>query len=94
MNLLEEFISQLNIIFVGDTDIDYKEDNSEMNAIDGEEGDFGTIRYYSIDGDLLATRIIHGGDDEETIFTKKGEKELAKAVFNLVTDRILDTLFY
>lgn len=70
MDLFEEFCNQIGLSKPSDAiDIRYKIDDSDFVVLDGEEGDSGIIRYYSLDGKLLAVRNVYGGDDEDTEFT-------------------------
>lgn len=55
-----------------DRDDDLRTDYSQLNYVDGEEGDWGIVRYYK-DEELIATKIAHGGDDEEIEFTQFGK---------------------
>lgn len=52
-----------------------REDTSEWNFIDGEEGDYGKI-YYWQDDILMITHVIHGGDNEEVIFSPSAKVKL------------------
>lgn len=86
MNLLEEFCREIGLmvsIDIDELDIDYTEDLSEFNICDGEEGAYGTIKYYDIDGDLLAVLKVYGGDDEEIEFTQHGKNILKEKALNI-----------
>jgi hypothetical protein len=58
-------------------------DNSEFVVVDGEEGDYGIIKYF-VGTDLVAIRTIYGGDDEDIEYTEIGKKwfkqQLMKAI--------------
>lgn len=78
MNLLQEYwesnvMHQFNMLLDGDGDGDeFTVDDSGFTVVDGEEGDYGTILYSDSEG-LVATKIVHGGDREEVIFTRYGK---------------------
>lgn len=86
MNLVEEFCEEAGLRVPLDTeDIYFKADNSKFNVIDGEEGDYGVIEYYSLDERLIAIKTVNGGDDSEIDFTKFGKDLLTgKAVEILI----------
>tara|TARA_R110000764_G_scaffold72464_3_gene148620 strand:+ start:3826 stop:4116 length:291 start_codon:yes stop_codon:yes gene_type:complete len=92
MNLLEEFCNEIGLRVPCDIeDINYKVDMTEFNVVDGEEGDNGKIKYYAIDGDLLAVKTVYGGDSEEIEFTHWGKallQEKALDVFYNNTENI------
>lgn len=89
MNLLQEFCRQIGF-YVGDMDteefdVESIPDYKDFVEIDGEEGDFGTICYYSTPGhQLLAIKTVHGGDNEETEFTKYGAELLKEKTLELM----------
>lgn len=58
-------------------------DSSGYVYVDGEEGDYGVVRYYCpITKELVATHTIHGGDNEEYEFTEYGKKLLGHLVLS------------
>jgi hypothetical protein len=76
MNLLEEFLAQLGIyVEEPQDDIPHTSDYSEFVYVDGEEGDYGIVKYYG--ETLLAVRFIEGGDMEHTKFTAYAKEILA-----------------
>lgn len=91
MDLIEEFLrflgfwSNLPSDFI---EFDYHIDNSEMNVVDGEEDDYGVVKYYSQSGGLLATKYIHGGDDENIEFTEYGKKIMKEKLWEILEKRI------
>jgi hypothetical protein len=84
MNLLEEFCNQIGLRIPLDLeDIKYTTDSSDFNCIDGEEGDNGIIKYYALDGDLIAIRTVFGGDSEDVNFTHWGKDMLQEKALNV-----------
>lgn len=68
-------------------------DDSEFVVVDGEEADHGIIRYYSydsetIDRELLATKTVNGGDDEDIEFTRSGKLIFSTCAIEILRDRI------
>jgi len=50
-----------------------KEDRSGYIYVDGEEGDYGVIKYYAEQSGIhIATKVIEGGDVEWVEFTEYG----------------------
>ena len=66
----------------------FRADSSGYVYVDGEEGDYGDILYYQGE-ELVYTRRIHGGDEEEIILTELG-KLLVRPI---ILDAILLNLF-
>ena len=91
MDLIEEFLRNLgfwcNLPF-NYINFDYHTNTSEMVNVDGEEGDYGIVKYYSENGALLATKHIHGGDDEDIEFTEYGKKIMKEKVLEILDKRI------
>jgi hypothetical protein len=54
-------------------------DYSDFHYVDGEEGDYGIIRYTAF-GQLIATKTVHGGDMEDIDFTDQGKLLLSGIV--------------
>lgn len=52
---------------------EFAADYSGFVFVDGEEGDFGTIKYTDATGQLVVTRTVHGGDSEDVEFTDYGK---------------------
>ncbi len=77
MDMLKEFwnseicyrFSQL----IDDDTQEFVADNSDFTVVDGEEGDYGVIRYSDAAGQLVAVRTVHGGDSEDVAFTDHGK---------------------
>lgn len=78
--LFVEFCGQLGLnqcsdMFEKSDELDdgIKVDDSDYVCVDGEEGDYGIIRFISkCDGRLLAARVVCGGDREWVDFTRDG----------------------
>lgn len=84
MNILVEFWqerqSELEALLEADQTA-FPSDWSEFVYVDGEEGDYGVVRYLCPKTEVLvATRTIHGGDQEEVEFTEYGRKLLSQLV--------------
>ena len=54
-------------------DLGLTSDSSDFVVVDGEEGDYGIIRYKDSSGEVVAIKIVHGGDDEELQITEYGK---------------------
>lgn len=90
MNLLEEFCRELgvNIMYSDDYDIEYNIDNSEFNVVDGEEGDYGVKKYYTVvNNKHIANVEYFGGDDYEVEFTKIGKLILNNRMRQHLSDK-------
>lgn len=89
MNLLEEFWQwTVQVPFQRAVEADngeFKEDTSDMVFVDGEEGDFGTIKYLDAKGREIATRTLEGGDRENTEFTVLGKAVMLEKLTNIVS---------
>jgi hypothetical protein len=90
MNLFEEFLSQLGIFADDPEDYPHTTDSSEFVVVDGEEGDYGLIKY-SDQGGLIAVKKVDGGDSEETYFTQYGVDKLIPLVKKWLDEKIKDT---
>lgn len=77
MNLLAEFwnypIANRMYSAVDQDPSEFIEDDSEFVCVDGEEGDYGVIKYSDTEGHLVAIRTIYGGDREDVEFTDYGK---------------------
>lgn len=73
--LLESFFDditpQLRKLLEEDPETNIRVDYSGYVYVDGEEGDYGEIRYY-LGHVLLATKVIEGGDREHYVWTAEG----------------------
>lgn len=76
MNLFEEFLSQMGIFANHLEDIPYLTDDTDYVIVDGEEGDYGTIRYLDAGGSLLGVKVCAGGDAYDFMFTTFGVEKL------------------
>ena len=86
MNLLEELCRQVNLSSLDYGELDYVEDYSCFIVVDGEEGDYGVIKYFTPKGNLLAIKTVNGGDSESTEFTEFGKDFLRHKVLNVLLD--------
>ncbi len=66
---------------------DYKADYSEFTIVDGEEGDYGTIKYY-YGTELVAIKTVHGGDEEEIEYTRFGQRLFNAKLINALSKAI------
>lgn len=84
MNLLYDFFQTHFCSFANDLedlpdDDDVEEDCSDYVYVDGEEGDHGTIKFVQKStGQLLAKKVILGGDQEYYEFTPLGRTYYAE----------------
>lgn len=98
MDLLQEFCRQIGF-YIGDLDsevhdIDSKADYKDFVSVDGEEGDYGIVRYYDkTNNQLLAVRTIHGGDSEDTEFTQYGASLLQDKALHLMREKFKNINF-
>jgi hypothetical protein len=93
MDLLEKFCEELGICYYGipselSEDIDYTVDNSGFTVVDGEEGDYGIIKYLSKNNELIAIHHIYGGDSEDIEFTELGKALLRNKVIEIINYKI------
>lgn len=73
-NLLEEFLSLYTESIrkkLESATVDLIRDDSEYHIVDGEEGDYGIVKYF-VGHEHVATYINNGGDDERVDFTAFG----------------------
>lgn len=91
MNLLEAFCNEIGLCpkYYDIKDIKHTPDYSEFNVVDGEESDFGIVKYFDLDGTLLAKKIVHGGDDEDIEFTEYGISLLSPLAIEILNKNIL-----
>ena len=61
----------------------FRADSSGYVYVDGEEGDYGDILYYQGE-ELVYTRRIHGGDEEEIILTELGKFLVRPVILNTI----------
>uniref|UniRef100_A0AB39CEW1 Uncharacterized protein n=1 Tax=Pseudomonas phage HRDY3 TaxID=3236930 RepID=A0AB39CEW1_9VIRU len=59
--------------------------HDDYESVDGEEGDFGIVRYYGLDVDgnanvHLMTKYVHGGDSEDSYYTLAGAEMVQKII--------------
>lgn len=65
-------------------------DDSEYECVDGEEGDYGTIRYFNSKNQLVVTFINNGGDDVDYELTALGKRIVRDSIMRNVLDKALD----
>lgn len=71
MNIFEEFMAQVGIMPWPEVeDIEHTVNHKDFIIVDGEEGDYGIVRYYDLNGSLLAVKTVSGGDDYDVAFTE------------------------
>ena len=87
MNLLENFCGKIGLSAYDCDDVEYEIDQSGYNFVDGEEGDFGTLKYYDANG-IIAVKTIYGGDEEEVEFTSYGMSLLTPKAVLLFQKRV------
>ena len=91
MNLLAEFwnypLANRMAYAVDQDNTEFVEDDSEFVCVDGEEGDYGVIKYLDTAGNLVAIRTIYGGDREDVDFT-----EFGKALMRQKLTALLETV--
>lgn len=76
MNLIDFWQENLQFKFntiLENSEIKLIRDDSEFVVVDGEEGDYGTLRYFDTDNQLIATRVIESGDEDNIEFTPHGK---------------------
>lgn len=77
--LLELFHMELLNSMIYFPNPEYEKDYTQLNVVDGEEGDYGIVKYMSPNKDvLLAVKTVYGGDREEIEFTKAGKEYLTE----------------
>lgn len=91
-NLLEEFWEEIIHRYPNFDDVKFIEDRSEFNVVDGEEGDYGIIKYFTddLEHNLILTRT-KDGDDYEYKFSDFGKSLLKPLLFKKLND-IIDEL--
>ncbi len=88
MNLQDFWMEHINYKFLRileETDLNLTEDSSEYVYVDGEEGDYGEIRY-SLQGTLIATKVVEGGDCSYLELTDDGKKFLISKVKEILSN--------
>jgi len=88
MHLVNEFCSAIGLLPDSNMeDVKYTTDSSEFTVVDGEESDYGIIKYF-VDDVLVARKMVHGGDHEEIDFTFEGIELLKQSTLRLIAGRI------
>lgn len=83
--MFREYLNNLNIKLIDifdELESTLRQDNTNYVYVDGEEGDYGVITYYSKYDDLVATRTIHGGDSETVEFTPYGVRIIKRMIID------------
>lgn len=74
-----------------DTDLGLTSDHSEFVFVDGEEGDYGNVKY-SDDKGLVAVKKIYGGDNEELELTEYGKTVVAAKMLEIFKQTVVKNL--
>jgi hypothetical protein len=74
-----------------DTDLGLTSDHSEFVFVDGEEGDYGNVKY-SDDKGLVAVKKVYGGDSEELELTEYGKTVVAAKMMELFKQTLVKKL--
>lgn len=81
MSIFNEFLYTILVPKIEDKFEEYldtlQRDYSEWVYVDGEEGDFGVVKYYD-NGVLICSKLSNGGDDDWVDFTQEGIKKLTE----------------
>lgn len=102
ISLFEHFCSNLGIFIstnefydkFGDIESELKKDDSDYVIVDGEEGDYGIIKYYTNDGFLFAIEINRGGDDIDVEFTSVARLIFGNMIEELISDKLKNMELY
>jgi hypothetical protein len=73
-------------------DLQLEADHTDFVYVDGEEGDFGIIRYKDATGQVVAIKNIHGGDSEDLELTDYGRPLVAKLILGLFKQTLAEKL--
>jgi hypothetical protein len=87
MSLLKDFLYDFQYSLESKLEIlepEVETDFSNFTVVDGEEGDFGTIKY-THNGVLIATKVVHGGDREEYDWTVEGRNLMVDLLAAAIT---------
>lgn len=64
-------------------------DSSEFVCVDGEEGDYGVIKYYTKAGnELFAVETNNGGDDIDVEFTNVARIVYGNKIKEIISDKL------
>lgn len=90
MDLIEEFGEAIGVYLPYNFtyDLKYRTDLSEFNIIDGEEGDYGIIKFYSLTDELIAVKEVFGGDDFDIEFTQYAKELFEPIIMSAVKFKI------
>jgi hypothetical protein len=75
-----------------DAELGLTEDRSDFVFVDGEEGDYGVIRYTDASGQVVAVRNIEGGDAESIELTDLGKPLVARKMLELFRHTLAEKL--
>jgi len=74
--MIEDFLVDvcrfLNRELVWESSVEFRVDSSDFVVVDGEEGDYGTTKYF-IGDDLVAVKTDYGGDSYDYEYTEFGK---------------------
>lgn len=65
-------VLQTLIRVLEEDDLELVADHKDFVYVDGEEGDYGIVRYSDAQGNEIAVRTIHGGDSDDVTLTEFG----------------------
>ncbi len=88
--LMENILVAWDGIFPWEIPIEY--DDSQYTVVDGEEGDYGLIKYYhvqTIERRKVCEFVNKGGDNKDYIFTKYGVDLFTPFVYSAVSRNML-----
>jgi len=72
-----------------DDELNLVADHTDFVFVDGEEGDYGVIRYSDAQGNAVAVLTLHGGDSEDVTLTEFGAvlvRQRLQALFSRVIE--------
>jgi hypothetical protein len=75
-----------------DLDLGLVEDLKDFVYVDGEEGDFGVIRYLDASGQVVCVRTIEGGDSEQMELTEYGKPLIAAKMLEVFKETLTEAL--
>lgn len=87
----QELLFALNCA-LEDADLGLTADHSEFVYVDGEEGDFGVIRYKDASGQVVATKTVDGGDSAHLELTDYGKPLVAAKLMDVFKETLTKKL--
>lgn len=79
----EQELQHSFVMALEDEELGLTVDTSDFVVVDGEEGDYGMIRYLDSNDEVVATKFIQGGDMESLDVTKYGRQFLGEKILRL-----------